>query len=176
MKKNITKIFVGTLILLCFQTTTVFAENANETRISNVNNKASRLSQEGASYSANVQYGDTRGSIISTALVSITDKGKGTIFISVDTLAHESCDKIKQVVYLERWDDKKNDWVLVKNYEFTEVIEDQSDGRLAYLMNEITLSGQKIGSKYRVRSSHLVTLNGKSESLKVSTDEIILGK
>lgn len=176
MRKIQKNILIGTLLLLCFQTNTVFAETENQSRTLNMDNKASSFLSEGASYSADVQYGDTRGSIISTALVSITDKGKGTILISVDTLAHESCDSIKQIVILECWNDKNNNWDVVKNYELIEVIEDQPDGRLAYLMNEITLSGQKIGSSYRVRSTHSVTINGKSETLRAETGTIKLGK
>lgn len=176
MKKIFTKIFVGTLLLLCFHSTTAFAETEDRSNMLDMKNKGLAFLQEGKSYSADVQYGDTKGSIISTAIGSISDEGKGTIFMSIQTLAHVSCDKIKQVVYLERWDNKKNDWVSVKTYEFVEVLEDQPDGRLPYLINEITLSGQNIGSMYRMRSTHTVTLNGDTEVLRTSTDGITLGK
>lgn len=176
MRRISTKIIIGTLFLLSFYTITVFAETEDQNRMLNMNNMEKEISQEGSSYSIDVQYGDTRGSIISTAIASISDEGKGTIFMSIQTLAHESCDKIKQNAYLERWDDKNSSWIQVKSYEFVEVIEDQPDGRLPYLINEMTLSGQKIGGEYRLRTTHIVTLNGTNETLRTATDTIILKK
>lgn len=45
---------------------------------------------------------EPRGSIIDTAMTSISNLGKGDIGIFIQTLAHVECDKIKNIAVLQR--------------------------------------------------------------------------
>lgn len=177
MRKITMKILVGTAVMLCLYAIPVYAgaNSQDRSKTSDYNTESAFL-PEGTSSARDVQNNGARGSIISTAIAEITDLGGGKVEITLETLAHTSCDKIRHKGYLERWDDAKQSWVLVKSFDFTEVKEDQDDGTLPFLMHEITVTGQKIGSYYRARGVHTATLNGRSESLDTQTDSILLRK
>lgn len=177
MRKITMKILVGTAVMLCLYAIPVYAgaNSQNRGTAADYDNESVFL-PEGTSSARDVQNNGARGSIISTAIADITDLGGGKVRMTLETLAHVSCDKIRHKGYLERWDDAKQSWVIAKTVDYTEVKEDQDDGTLPFLIHEITVTGQKVGSYYRVRGAHTATLNGRSESLDTLTDSILLRK
>ena len=59
-----------------------------------------------------------RGIMLSAGLIEITNQEDGTLHISVDTYAHKIVDSIYQTVFLEVWDEKKENWVQVDHWDF----------------------------------------------------------
>lgn len=175
MRKITMKILVGTAVMLCLYAVPVYAgANSQNRSMTTDNNTESAFLPEGTSSARDVKNNGAKGSIISTAIADITDLGGGKVRMTLETLAHVSCDKIRHKGYLERWDDAKQSWVVAKTVDYTEVKEDQDDGTLPFLMHEITVTGQKVGSYYRVRGTHTATLNGRSETLNTTTEGILL--
>lgn len=177
MRKITMKILVGTAVMLCLYAIPVYAGTNSQNRGATTDyNKESVFLPEGTSSARDVQNNGARGSIISTAIADITDLGGGKVMVTLETLAHVSCDKIRHKGYLERWDEAKQSWIVAKTFDLTEVKEDQDDGTLPFLIHEITVTGQKVGSCYRVRGVHTATLNGRPETLNTQTDSILLSK
>lgn len=177
MRKITMKILVGTAVMICLYAIPVYAgANSQNRSITTDYNAESAFLPEGTNSARDVQNNGARGSIISTAIAEITDLGGGKVEIVLETLAHVSCDKIRHKAYLDRWDDAKQSWIVAKTIDLTEVKEDQDDGTLPFLIHEITVTGQKVGSYYRVRGVHTATLNGRPETLNTQTDSILLSK
>ena len=110
---------------------------------------------------------EPRGSIIDTAMTSISNLGKGDIGIFIQTLAHVECDKIKNIAVLQREEGGK--WVEVSRYTYDASKEDFPTEDLSGMTNDFTVKNQKTGYKYRVVGIHYVESNGKGQSFMTKT-------
>ena len=86
---------------------------------------------------------EPRGSIIDTAMTSISNLGKGDIGIFIQTLAHVECDKIKNIAVLQREEGGK--WVEVSRYTYDASKEDFPTEDLSGMTNDFTVKNQKTG-------------------------------
>ena len=111
---------------------------------------------------------EPRGSIIDTAMTSISNLGKGDIGIFIQTLAHVECDKIKNIAVLQREEGGK--WVEVSRYTYDASKEDFPTEDLSGMTNDFTVKNQKTGYKYRVVGIHYVESNGKGQSFMTKTE------
>ena len=109
---------------------------------------------------------EPRGSIIDTAMTSISNLGKGDIGIFIQTLAHVECDKIKNIAVLQREEGGK--WVEVSRYTYDASKEDFPTEELSGMKN------QKTGYKYRVVGIHYVESNGKGQSFMTKTKGVMI--
>jgi len=114
----------------------------------------------------------TRGKVFSTGMLEITNQQDGTLHISVDTYAHVVVDKIYQTVFLEVWDEKKEDWVNVNHWDFVKSIEEEP--RLSSYHVGFTVSGCEVNKYYRARAMHLVEWGDNMEGKATQTDGVLL--
>lgn len=68
-----------------------------------------------------------RGKYLSTAILEIQNNQDGTLHVGVDTLAHIYVDRIYQVVFLDVWDEAKEDWVQIAEWTFERTKEEEAD-------------------------------------------------
>lgn len=115
---------------------------------------------------------EPRGSIIDTAMTSISNLGKGDIGIFIQTLAHVECDKIKNIAVLQREENGK--WVEVSRYTYDAKKEDFPTEDLSGMTNDFTVKNQKTGYEYRVVGIHYVEANGKGQSFMTKTKGVMI--
>ena len=131
------------------------------------------VSISGASYKEDIVHADPRGEILSTGIVAISDNGDGTFYVSIETYAHENADRISQTLFLEIWDEGRDDWVYVDDWEFS-TTKEENGGELYEYVVEMELDGCEVGESYRVRGSHMVRVGSKTESFSSRTDGVTL--
>ncbi len=92
----------------------------------------------------------TRGRLISSVDVQITDEGKGTIGAYVEMLCHEAMDELVIWVYLER-QVSTGTWTTVTYKHFDWLAEDYPNQSLNKAIVSYDIPNQKRGEKYRLR-------------------------
>lgn len=117
-----------------------------------------------------------RGEILSEGAVEIVNEQNGEIYINIHTLAHKDVDRIRHVVFLDQWDESREDWVQVDYLDYARTKEEEADGTLSYLMHSITITGYPVNRYYRVRGMHLVELNGDIETCSTQTHGVLITK
>lgn len=114
-----------------------------------------------------------RGNIISTGIVDIRDNGDGTLYLCIETYAHKNVDRIAQTLYLEEWNESKNDWVQIEDWTF-ETTKSENGGELYSYTVELEVDGCTVNREYRARGVHLVRLGSQTETLSTRTDGVRL--
>lgn len=114
-----------------------------------------------------------RGNYISVSNCGITNVGGGVIGISGFTTAHESVDKIRIHLYLDRLNENEN-WVQVDHFDFTFLPEDVPDGDLSEATVSFDVTDQPSGYYYRVRGTHGVWKNGVVETQSTWTNGVMI--
>lgn len=92
----------------------------------------------------------TRGRLISSVDVQITDEGKGTIGVYVNMLCHEAMDELSIWVYLER-QTSTGGWTSVNHKQFEWDAEDYPNQSLNKAIVSYDVPNMKRGEKYRLR-------------------------
>ena len=116
----------------------------------------------------------TRGRILSTAMLTITNEQDGTLYITVNTLAHQNVDKIYQTVFLDQWNEEKEDWVQIGYWEFVRDKEEESDGHLSSYPLGFTVQNCEPNKYYRARAMHLVQIGDDMEGKATETNGVLL--
>lgn len=181
MKKNrmnmIVKMMMGTMVMLSLSAIPIYAQEPSVGEMTTVNSeRKSTLLPPGVGTSRDVKHSTTRGSVISTGILEISNEGNGDIGILIETLTHVPCDRIRNKIYLDRWNESTKDWDFIDSYEYNALKADQPNQDLSGLMNSITVKGQPTGYYYRARGAHLAKGNGKIESLSSQTDGVLITK
>lgn len=114
-----------------------------------------------------------RGAYINFSNSGITNAGGGVIHISGATTAHESVDKIRIHLYLDRLNENEN-WIQVDDFDFTFLPEDVPDGDLSIATVSFVVTDQPSGYYYRVRGTHGVWKNGVVETQSTRTDGVMI--
>lgn len=171
--KKVARFFALILVISTFYANTVFAsewtwENAPGNHGQSIMLDKSKKSAKDI-YN---KYG--RGEILSEGSVEIGNPEDGTIYINVSTLAHRNVDLIRHTIFLDQWDDKRQDWINIDMLDFVRTKEDEPDGKLSYFMNSITISGYPVNKYYRVRGLHMVEFNEDSESCSTTTHGVYI--
>ncbi len=117
-----------------------------------------------------------RGEVISTAVLQILNPGKGEIGVYMQTVTHVDVDETVFGLSLDRWITSKEQWANVANYVFTYNKDDYPDDDLANKILSFNIVGQPDDCYYRLRGTHMVTLNGYSEMLSTQTDGVLITK
>ena len=95
--------------------------------------------------------GTTRGMVISSVELSITDLGGGTAQLFGKVLCHEAMEKIKLNLYLDQWIDENNDWSQQEKFELEWLAEDYPDEDLTMAYAYVNVPDLDRGEEYRVR-------------------------
>lgn len=117
-----------------------------------------------------------RGSVISTGILQISNKGNGNIGVYMQTLTHQEIDETVFGVYLDRWIESEQRWATVADYKFTYNKEDNPDDDLTIKSISFDIVGQPSDCYYRLRGVHLVVLGETREMLSSKTDGILITK
>ena len=131
------------------------------------------VSFNSASYKEDIVHADPRGEILSTGIVVINDNGDGTFYTRIETYAHENADEISQTLFLEIWDEGRDDWLQVDYWQFS-TTKSENGGELYEYVVEMELDGCEVGESYRVRGLHMVRVGSKTESFSSRTDGVTL--
>ena len=134
--------------------------------------RESTLLQNGETESEDESNKYSRGVIFSAGILKITNNQDGTLHISVETYAHEVVDKIYQTVFLDVWDEEKEDWVKVDKWDFQRTKEEEAD--LSAYHVGFTVTGCELNRYYRARAMHLVQLGNDYEGKSTETDGVLL--
>lgn len=115
--------------------------------------KARNIEEVATTVSDNVARitGTTRGMMISSVELSITDLGGGTAQLFGEVLCHEAMEEIKLNLYLDQWIADDNDWAQLKKYEFDWLAEDYPDEDLTMAYAYVDVPNLDRGENYRVR-------------------------
>lgn len=125
--------------------------------------------------SKNILNDTARGIRLSTAMLSITTEQDGTLHIVVDTFTHKDVDRIYEVVFLDMWDEKKEDWVQIEDWSFEKSKEETDDGKLSSYRVSFLVTGCELNHYYRARAMHLVEWDGdQMEGKATETDGVLL--
>lgn len=120
--------------------------------------------------------GIMRGTIMSTATLSITNEEDGTLYISANILLHKKIDKAYQTIFLDKWDEEKETWVQIGYWEFEKSKEEEEDGELKSYHVGFIVSGCELNRYYRARATHLVQLGDDMEGKATRTNGVLLTK
>ena len=131
------------------------------------------VSVSSVSYKEDIVHADPRGEILSTGIVAISDNADGTFYVSIETYAHKKAEEISQTLFLEIWDEGRDDWVYVDDWEFS-TTKVENGGELYEYVVEMELDGCEVGESYRVRGLHMVRVGSKTESFSSRTDGVTL--
>ncbi|MDO4269137.1 MAG: hypothetical protein Q4C73_11755 [Eubacteriales bacterium] len=106
--------------------------------------------------------GVTRGQLISTAFITATDEGNGTVGVSAELYCHEGMRKIKISLALQQWEN--NRWKTVDTQDFEWLAEDYPDEDLFMALVSYEVPRQKRAANYRVRGDFYAYAKGSSAS------------
>jgi len=95
--------------------------------------------------------GTTRGRVISSADLAITDRRGGKVGVYAELLCHEPMSEIRIWIYLEQWDPWEEDWYTVDVKQFEWLKQDYPDTDLTMASVSYVIPDQQRGQDYRLR-------------------------
>lgn len=170
MKKRL----LALLCLMLLMTKTVYAADLTWENVPGHHNQ-SVLLREDITSSKDILYVPARGEYLSFGTTEIVNQGDGSIYVCVDTYAHTNVDLIRHAVFLDQWDDKREDWVQVGSWEFERTKEEEG-GKLSELVNSMTITGHPVNKYYRVRGLHMVEIGDEIEGCATETHGVLITK
>lgn len=141
--KRMKKVIMLTIIMLLVSQNIAYAETSS--------GHESGYTQSFLADSKLAATGTTRGMLLSSFEVSITDRGNGTVGIYGAALCHESMKEIRMSLYLDVWNADINDWEQIRAYRFSwnednTSLADRNAGVVAF-----DVRGLERGRDYQVR-------------------------
>ncbi len=117
---------------------------------------------------------DVRGKYIASSGLSITNEGYGVLEVYADTLAHVAVKKIKMTIYLDQWNEDREDWTQIDSksltYEYEEGGPILNEASQSFLVENL-----QTNKYYRLRGLHAVwSFDGYMESQSTMTDGVLL--
>lgn len=174
--KRIIKIMLVTVLGCLFFSTAALADDEFDWEQNKKNifiTRESVLLQEGVNQS--IGYGNAaKGNFLANSQLNITNEGYGSIGIIAGTYCHVPVRKIRMAVYLDRWDETKEDWFQVGYYNFI-YEHKEGDEDLTAVTESFSVIGLPTGCYYRLRSFNCVwPFSGGSEMQGPMTDGILI--
>ena len=171
--KKLRKIFGTVVLLAMLMAGTAYAQIPTIDSLPGHYNQSVLLKNGETTSQDKIESYERRGTIFSAGMIQITNEQNGNLYISVDTAAHVKVDSIYQAVYLEKWDDKSEDWVLIGHWEFERTKEEEDNNLTSYHVG-FTVSGCEVNRYYRATAIHLVQLGDDAEGKATSTNGVLL--
>lgn len=173
MMKNVKRIFLATVLMGVLMLKTVYANVPDWTQLPGHHNESVLLTAEENESYDEIQDA-ARGLRLSTAMLRIINEQNGNLYISVDTLTHTFVDKIYETVFLDVWDDSKEDWVQIGKWDFERSKEEVENEELSTFYVGFTVSGCELNRYYRARAMHLVQWGDDMEGKATETNGVLL--
>ena len=117
---------------------------------------------------------NARGIRLSAGVLQITNGEDGTLHITVETFAHKEVDTIYQTVFLDEWDEDREDWKQIGKWDFERSKEEEEDGVLPMHHIGFTVTGCELNRYYRARAMHLVQIGDDMEGKATETNGVLL--
>lgn len=95
--------------------------------------------------------GIARGRLISSVEISLINLGNGVAEINANELCHEPMEKIKMVLYLEKWNETQEAWDMEERFQYEWKTGDDPEDDVSMEMVSFNVYGLERGYKYRVR-------------------------
>lgn len=116
-----------------------------------------------------------RGRVLSSATLQISDEGNGILGVYADTLCHVSVKQINLVIYLDIWNEARQDWQSVDSYRYAWSSTDSPNGSLSMAVVSFDIEELSRGRKYRLRALHSAkSFDSISETMTTETNAIYL--
>lgn len=173
MKNRIIRLLNISLIISCMFTMPSFAGNTRPDMI-HVPAINSRLLSSDQTYSGDTAQALLRGSLLSKCVLILTNAGRGNIGVVADTMCHKDVDNMYITIYVDRYDDVRDEWVNKKIYEYEYAAKDMVNGKLSAKFISFDITDQPSGYYYRAWAYHEVEKNGVWESMKTGTDGVFI--
>lgn len=129
---------------------------------------------EGQTYSQDVELSGTRGAILSSCTVILSNAGGGAIGIYADIRAHEPIDWGFLTVFLDKWSEEKQIWQMQEMYEMEMVAADDPDGRFTTMTMAFDETNYPPGNYYRLRGIHEVEKDGQYAVMNTRTEGLLI--
>lgn len=162
------------ITMMLFMVNTVYASELTWENVPGHHNQSELLDQ-GQNSSKDIMIHPSRGEYLSTGMLEIVNQSNGSIYICVDTFAHVNVDRICHTVFLDQWDDRKQDWVQVDYWEFERTKEEEG-GELSMMTDTITIKNVATNRYYRARGLHMVEIGDEIEGCATETDGVLITK
>lgn len=117
---------------------------------------------------------NARGIRLSAGVLQITNGEDGTLHITVETFAHKEVDTIYQTVFLDEWDEDREDWKQIGKWDFEKTKEESEDEIFAEYHVGFTVTGCQPNRYYRARAMHLVEWGDEAEAKVTQTNGVLL--
>lgn len=140
----------------------------------NVQQGGRNFGVDGQSYSSDTQTSATRGNILSSCTLTISNAGGGAIGIYADTRAHVPLDWGFLTVYLDKWSEEKQAWQMQKMYEMEEFASDDPEEWLTTMTMAFEETNYPPGNYYRLRGIHEVEKDGQYAVMNTRTEGIMI--
>lgn len=171
--KKIRMIALVTLVLSLFWATTALANDWSWELVEGHHNQSVLLGPSETT-SKDMIHKHGRGDYLSEGSVEISNLQNGQLMIEVLTLAHVNVDRIIHSVFLDIWDEDREDWINIDMWDFEISKEDVENEELYLLSTDFVLSGYEVGRYYRLRGLHGVELYDELEACATETDGVQL--
>lgn len=119
---------------------------------------------------------DPRGYLIAARIVSIANNADGTMTVDAQIAAHVSLDYAFIRIYIDEYDEERDDWATVDYQDRTFLAKDYSESFMSSPGFQSTLEGLTVGKYYRVRGSFKAKKEGLQEGGSAETDGVLLTK
>ena len=173
MMKKAKKILVTVILMSVLMIENVYASIPTWSQLSGHHN-SSVLLMRGENESVDEVQDAEIGLRLSTAVLRIVNEQNGDLYINVDTLTHKFVDKIYETVFLDVWDDSKEDWVQIGKWDFERSKEEEENEELSSFYVGFTVSGCELNRYYRARAMHLVQWGDDMEGKATETNGVLL--
>ena len=171
--KNAKKILMAVVGFMLLMAQVVYASPITWDSLPGHHNQ-SILLKNGETSSEDIIDNVARGTIMSTATLSITNEQDGTLYIAANTFVHKNIDKAYLTVFLDKWNDQKETWIQIGKWDFERSKEEEEDGVLPMHHIGFTVTGCELNCYYRARAMHLVQIGDDMEGKATETNGVLL--
>lgn len=171
-KKNILARFL-VLLFLSAMTITTYASSSE--RVNQADNLETHLRHIISTKDISQVRGSARGRVLSSAGLQISDEGQGILGVYAETLCHTSVKQIYMTIYLDVWDEERQDWVTLDLYDYEWKASDNPDKSLTDVSVSFELEGLPRGRTYSLRGTHIArNFDNVTEVMSSETSGIVL--
>lgn len=119
--------------------------------------------------------GTARGRVLSLAELELSDQGNGVLGVYAETLCHNAVKEIYMSIYLDVWDESRQDWVTLNSYDYEWKAADRPNEDLTDVSVSFSIEGLARGKTYSLRGLHSARgFDNMAEIMATETDGIVL--
>lgn len=171
--KKIRRIGIILLLLCLLMVDTALADQWSWEEADGHHNQSVLLSNDVLSAEDSVnRY--ARGDYLAEGSVQITNMQDGTLRVNALTLAYRNVDLIMHTVFLDVWNEDRNDWINLGYWDFEQTKEEVENEELSMLSTSFILTGYETNLYYRLRGLHGVEFNDELEACATETNGVLL--